>query len=99
MGLSVHSHPGPSVLDNSDVCGVNVLVSFDEVGSQYRSELLGRSNGMLLCHDIGSVLHGVCRNNNAVVCFGVTKLLSITDMNNSSPGILTRFQSRLPAER
>jgi hypothetical protein len=59
------------VLDDLDVCGVDVRVGLDEVLAEGRGELLGRVDGVLLREDVNGLLLGVCGNDGAVVCFGV----------------------------
>ena len=58
--------------DNLDPGGMDVLVRLNEMGSNDCSKKLGRRDRMLLGHNVDGVLHGVCRYNDAVVCFGVS---------------------------
>jgi hypothetical protein len=50
------------VLDDLDVCGVDVGICRDEVVTDDGSELLGRINGVLLGEYVGRLLLGVGRN-------------------------------------
>ena len=72
MRLATYGQSSPSVGDNLDPGGMYVLVFLDEMGSNDCSEKLGRGDRMLLGHDVDGVLHGVCRHDNAVVCFCVS---------------------------
>ena len=65
--------------NDRDVSCVDVLVFLDEMGAQDRGEELGRCYGVLFGHDVGSVLHGICCNNRAVVglCISATHEISI----------------------
>ena len=58
--------------DNLDPGGVDVLVRLNEMGSNNCAEKLGRGDRMFLGHDVDGLLHGVCRYDNAIVCFCVT---------------------------
>lgn len=48
MRLAVDGHSGPSVHDDVDMGGVDVLVGFDEMVADYGGEELGRSDRVLL---------------------------------------------------
>lgn len=78
--LPVDSHAGPSVLDDTDMSSVDVLVGLDEVRAKRRGEELRRMDGVLFRHNIGGILHGVSRNHGAVVSFGVPSILSVLGM-------------------
>lgn len=69
--LAIDLHASPSVLNDLDVCGVNVGVAVDEVVANDRSELLRRIDGVLLGEDVGGLLLGVCCNDDRVVCLSV----------------------------
>jgi hypothetical protein len=69
--LAIDLHAGPSVLDDLDVCGVDVGVGLDKVVANDGSELLRRIDGVLLGEDVGGLLLGVCCNDNRVVSLGV----------------------------
>ena len=58
--------------DNINMSSGQVRISVNEVGAENACEELRRGDGMLLCLDIDSILHRVCRNNHAVVCLGVS---------------------------
>lgn len=72
VGFAVDSQPGPSMLDDSNVCRVNVLVGVDEVSSEDGSKLLGRVDGVLLCNDVGGLFHGISCNDDRVVGLSVS---------------------------
>lgn len=74
MRLSIDFHSRPSVLNDLDVCRVNVLVSIDEMICKNGSEQLRRIDGMLLGDDVRGLLHGVSRDYDTVVRFGVPEL-------------------------
>lgn len=59
------------MLDNLDVCSMDVGVRVDEVIADDGGKLLRRVDGVLFGQDVGSLLLGVCCNNNRVVCLGV----------------------------
>lgn len=69
--LSVDVQARPSVLDNLDVCGVNMRIGVNEVVSDDGGESLRRADGILLGENVAGLLLGVCRNNDRVVCLGV----------------------------
>ena len=71
MGFSIYRHSSPSMLYDLDMCGVDVLVGVGEMNCHDGREELRWVHGVLLCHDIGSLLHGVCRHHDAVVGFRV----------------------------
>ena len=54
-----------------DLGGVNVFVSVSEVTSYDGSEEFWRRHRMLLGQNVHSLLHGVCRDDDAVISFGV----------------------------
>jgi hypothetical protein len=56
------------VLDDLDVCGVDVGVGFDEVRADYGGEGLGWTDGVLLCEDEACLLLGVGCDYDGVVC-------------------------------
>lgn len=70
MRLAVDLHASPSVLNDLDVCGVDVRVGLDEVVANDRSELLRRIDRVRLGEDIGGLLLSVCCNDNRVICLG-----------------------------
>ncbi len=72
MWLAVDCHAGPSVLNDANVSGVDVLVGLDEVVAENGGKELGRVDGVLFRHDIGGLLHGVRCNHDAVVGFGIS---------------------------
>jgi hypothetical protein len=69
--LAVDFHASPSVLDNLDVCSVDVGICVDEVIADDGGKLLRGVDGVLFGKNVGSLLLGVCCNNNRVVCLGV----------------------------
>lgn len=69
--LAVDGHTGPTVGDDVDMGGVDVVVLGDEVGSKNGTKELGRSDGVLLGSDVDGVLDGVGCDNHAVVGLGV----------------------------
>lgn len=69
--LAVDGHARPAVLDDLDVCGVDVRVGLDEVVAEERGKLLGRVDGVLLGLDVDGLLLGVCGNDGTVVGLGV----------------------------
>lgn len=71
--FAVDGHAGPTVLDDGDVGGVDVFVGFDEVCTQDGGEEFRGVDGILFGHDVGSILHGVGCDNDAVVCFGISE--------------------------
>ena len=56
------------MLDDLDVCGVDVRVRFDEVVAENGGELFGWVNGVLFCEDVDGLLLGVCGDDGAIVC-------------------------------
>jgi hypothetical protein len=60
--FAVNVHAGPSVLDDLDMCGMDVGVRRDEMVADNGGEMLGRVNGMLFGEDIGRLLLGIGRN-------------------------------------
>lgn len=95
MRLATYSQSGPSVGDNLDRGGMDVLVFLNEMGSNDCSEKLGRRDRVLFGHDIDGVLHGVCRYDNAVVCFCVSwpsQLGVIYDMSRYLRGLDVSFE-------
>lgn len=77
MRLAVNGHPCPSVGDNLDLGRMDMSVSLDKVGREDRGEELRWSYGMLFCHDVGSLFHGIGGDYNAVIGFGVAILVSL----------------------
>ena len=71
VGLAIDLHARPSVLNNLDVCGVDVRVGFDEVVANDSGELLRRVDRVLFGEDVGGLLLGVCGNDDGVVCLSV----------------------------
>jgi hypothetical protein len=65
------------VLNDLDVCGVDVRVGVDEVVANYGSKLLRRVDRVLFGEDVSCLLLGVCSNNDGVVCLGVAVGVSI----------------------
>lgn len=59
------------MLDDLDVCGMDVGVGFHEVVANDGGELLRRIDRVLLGKDVGSLLLGVCCDDYRVVCLGV----------------------------
>jgi hypothetical protein len=57
--LAVNVHTGPSVLDDLDVCGMDVRIGRDEVVTNDGSKLLRRVNGVLFGEDVCGLLLGV----------------------------------------
>ena len=55
-----------------DVSGVDVLVGFDEVGSEDAGEELGGCDGVFFGFDVDYIFHRVRCDNDAVVCFCVS---------------------------
>lgn len=53
------------------MCGVDVRVLLDEVGTEDGSEEFRGVNGELFCEDEDCVFHGVGGDDDAVVCFCV----------------------------
>ncbi len=68
--------------DNLNPGGMDVFVRLHEMGSNNCSEKLRRRDGMLLGHDVDGILHGVCRYDNAVVCFCVSILSQVKVLCN-----------------
>jgi len=66
--LAVNSHARPAVLNDLDVCGVDVGVGFNEVRTDYSGEGLGWADGVLLCEDVACLLLGVGCDHYGVVC-------------------------------
>src|SRR5947209_6809318 len=100
MWFAINGHSCPPVCDNTDVGGVYVLVGLDEVCTEYRCEELWGGDWVLLGYYVGCLLHSICRNNNAVVCFGVAVEESIKPSDLCSIGVeLTKTQSRPRASR
>jgi hypothetical protein len=60
--LSINVHAGPSVLDDLDVCRVDMRVGRDEVITDDGGELLGGINRVLLSKDVRGLLLGVGSN-------------------------------------
>lgn len=50
------------MLDDLDVCGVDVGVGRDKVVADNGGELLRRANGVLFRKDVARLLLGVCSN-------------------------------------
>ena len=78
-----------------DMGGMDVSVGFNEMIRDDRRKELWRRDGMLLCHDINSLLHGISGHDYAVI--GLREAVSgismtIFDMCNTR---LTRSRSRL----
>jgi len=69
-----------------------VLVGLDEVGAQYRCKELWGSDWVLLGYYVGCLLHGVCRNNNAIVCFGVA-VEGVKSTGRSLPASMLNLRS------
>ena len=67
MRFAVNSHARPAVLDDLDVCGMNVRIRFDEVRPEYSSEGLWWANGMLLCEYIACLFLCVGCNYDGIV--------------------------------
>ena len=72
MGLTTYGQSGPAVGDNLGPGGMDVLVLLNEMRSNDCSEKLRRGDRMLLGQDVDGILHGICRYDDAVVCFGVS---------------------------
>ena len=60
------------MLHDSNVRRVNVLVGFDEVSAEDGSKLLGRVDGVLLCHDVCGLFHGIGCDHDRVVGLSVS---------------------------
>lgn len=102
MWLAVDDHPCPSVDDDLDVSSVDVFVCFNKVRAEDGGEEFGGSDGILLGHDVGGILHGVCGDHNTIVCFGVSvnKTSSVIGpMVHVKDPELTRFRSHPPTRR
>jgi len=69
--LSINGHARPPVLDDLDVCGVNVRIGLDEVGSDNGCEELGRCDRVLLGEYVAGLLLGVGGHDDGVVCRGI----------------------------
>ena len=83
--LSINGHARPPVLDDLDVCGVDVRVGLDEVGSDNGCEELGRCDRVLLGEDVAGLLLGVGGYDNGVVCRGIagrSQILLIEALEN-----------------
>ena len=65
------------MLDDLDVCGVNVRVGGDEVVSDNGGEELWWSDGVLFCEDVASLLLCVGGDDDGVICLGVARYVSI----------------------
>lgn len=65
--LAINGDSGPSVLDDLDVGGVDVLVSLDKMCAEDRGEQFWWVDRVLLCLDVDGVLHRIGRNNDAVI--------------------------------
>lgn len=72
MRLAIYGQPSPSVRDNLDPGGMDVLVLLNEMGSHNCTEKLGRRDRVLLGHDVDGVLHGICGYDDAIVGFCVS---------------------------
>lgn len=94
--LAVDGHAGPAVLDNLNVCSVDVGVLLDEVVAEDGGKALGRVDGMLFCEDVDGLLLGVCGDDRAVVRFGVA--VAVNKGCGGIIGALTRSQCRLQGE-
>lgn len=64
------------MLDDLDVCGMNVGVGLDKVVAENGSELLGRIDGVLFGENVDGLFLGVCSDDRAVVGFGVASGIS-----------------------
>lgn len=78
-----------------DISGMDVSVGFNEMIRDDRRKELRRRDGMLLCHDIDSLLHGISGHDYAVI--GLREAVSgismpVFDIYNTR---LTRSRSRL----
>lgn len=62
------------MLNDLDVCGVNVRVGVDKVVANNGGKLLGRVDGVLLCENVGSLLLGVCCDNDRIIGSGIAVL-------------------------
>jgi hypothetical protein len=69
--LSINGHACPPVLDDLDVCGVDVRVGLDEVSSDNGCEELGGCDRVLLGEDVASLLLGVGGYDDRIVCRGI----------------------------
>jgi len=69
--LAVDVHASPSVLDDLDMCGVDVWVCGDEVLANDGGKLLRRIDGVLLREDVGGLLLGIGCDYYRIVCLGV----------------------------
>ena len=58
--------------DHLDPGRMDMFVGVNEMGSNDCSKKLRRGDRMLLSHDIDGVLHGICRHDDAIICFGVS---------------------------
>ena len=76
MGLTTYGQSSPAVGDNLGPGRMDVLVLLDEMRSNDSSEQLRRGDRMLLGQDVDGVFHGICRYDDAVVCFGIAIALS-----------------------
>lgn len=78
-----------------------MFVGISEVSSHNGSEQLWRRDGMLLGHYIDCLLHGVCGDNDAIICFSVATTVNWQSFKSFIvlSSSLTRSQSRLEAIR
>lgn len=67
---------------NFDMGSMDVLVGFDEVCSKDGGEEFWWRDWVLLGHNVGGVLHGVCSDYNAIVCFGIARAMLAIDTKN-----------------
>ena len=93
--LSINGHARPPVLDDLDVCGVDVRVGLDEVGSDNGCEELGRCDRVLLGEDVAGLLLGVGGYDYGVVCRGIagrsqTLLIEVLESYDGALGICLR---------
>lgn len=77
MRFAIDGHPRPSVGDDLHLGGVYMFISLDEMGGEDGAEELRGSNGMLFRHDVGSLLHCIGSDYDAVVGFGIAILVSL----------------------
>jgi hypothetical protein len=72
MWLAIDGHPGPTVSYDLDMGGMNMRVSFDEVGAKYACKKLRRGDWVLFGFNVHGVLHRIRGDYNAVIGFGVS---------------------------
>lgn len=71
------------MLDDLDVCSVDVRIGGDEVVADDCGELLRGVDGVLLCEDVGCLLLGIGSDDNRVVGLGVASEWSVSSRDRA----------------